>query len=47
MLIVWECCMVGKGRWDRDGLLDAIEEWLLSEDRFRQLKMRPAPPAQP
>lgn len=31
VLIVWECTMVGKGRWDRDVLVDRIEEWIKGE----------------
>ena len=37
ILIVWECCMVGKGRWVREELLDAVEEWLLSDQEFAEL----------
>ncbi|MGR3315410.1 very short patch repair endonuclease [Roseovarius indicus] len=44
VLIVWECCMVGKGRWSREDLLDAVEAWLVSEDRFTQLEGRSVEP---
>jgi len=29
--------MVGKGRWVREELLDAVEEWLLSDQEFAEL----------
>lgn len=32
VLIVWECCLVGSGRWESDELLKAISCWLNSED---------------
>lgn len=44
--VVWECTMIGKGRWDRQELLDAVEEWLLSGERFTQMEGQPSPPAQ-
>ena len=32
VLIVWECCLVGKGRWEPTALIAAIEGWLRSKD---------------
>lgn len=32
LLVVWECAMVGRGRWGSDGLLDAVETWVRSDD---------------
>jgi len=40
VLIIWECCMVGKGRWVPDALLDAVEEWLHYEQEFSELAGR-------
>ena len=40
VLIVWECCMVGKDRWASEALLDAVEEWLLSDRDFAELSGR-------
>ena len=28
VLIVWECCIVGKGRWQFEELIDRIEDWI-------------------
>ena len=28
VLVVWECCMVGRGRWDREVLVDEIADWI-------------------
>ena len=33
LLIVWECTMVGRGRWDRNVLIDAISDWIRSADQ--------------
>lgn len=38
VLIVWECCIVGKGRWSAEALLDAIEEWLASGRRRGEIE---------
>ena len=38
LLIVWECCLVGTARWDREELLDWIAEWVRGEDGFAELK---------
>lgn len=40
VLVVWECCMVGRGRWAEDELLDAVEAWLRSEERLGELEAR-------
>ncbi|WP_119166348.1 very short patch repair endonuclease [Algihabitans albus] len=40
VLIVWECCMVGKGRWSTEDLLDTIEDWLVSGREFGELEGR-------
>jgi DNA mismatch endonuclease (patch repair protein) len=37
VLVVWECCMVGRGRWDPGDLLDTVEDWLLSDQAFAEL----------
>ena len=31
VLVVWECALVGPGRWPLDDLLDKIDEWIRSE----------------
>lgn len=40
LLIVWECCLVGTGRWDREELLDRIVHWVLSDDGYTEFKHR-------
>lgn len=36
VLIVWECCMVGIGRWTPNSLIDAIASWLSSSSSFEE-----------
>lgn len=38
VLIVWECCMVGKGRWQSDVLLDAVEDWVVAGQEFADFR---------
>ncbi|WP_081874992.1 MULTISPECIES: very short patch repair endonuclease [Thioclava] len=38
VLIVWECCMVGKGRWKPEALLDAVGAWLVSGKNFEEFE---------
>lgn len=38
--IVWECTMVGRGRWDREDLLDEVEAFLHSNENFREIAGR-------
>ncbi|THH35716.1 DNA mismatch endonuclease Vsr [Aliishimia ponticola] len=38
LLIVWECCLVGTGRWDREELLDQIAEWVRNGREFLELE---------
>ncbi|WHZ36521.1 very short patch repair endonuclease [Sagittula sp. MA-2] len=43
VLIVWECCLKGPGRWAPDELLDRIADWVRGEDGFAELEgSRPA-----
>ncbi len=37
ILVIWECTMVGPGKWDRDTLLDEIAAFLASEDGYREI----------
>lgn len=32
LLIVWECCLVGTGRWDREDFLDRIANWVRGDE---------------
>ncbi|MCA0961968.1 very short patch repair endonuclease [Salipiger bermudensis] len=43
LLIVWECCLVGTGRWDREELLERVADWVRGGDGFAELEgSRPA-----
>ncbi|TMM55127.1 very short patch repair endonuclease [Sulfitobacter sabulilitoris] len=37
VVIVWECTMVGCGRWDREELLGEVETFIHSTERFREI----------
>ena len=37
VLVVWECTVKGRGRLQSDQLLKMVEEWLLSDSRFREI----------
>lgn len=37
VVVVWECTMVGRGRWDREDLLDEVESFLHSDENFREI----------
>ena len=38
VLIVWECCLVGTCRWDREELLDRIAEWIRTGSDYAEFK---------
>lgn len=38
LLIVWECCLAGTGRCDREELLDRIADWVRGDDGFAELE---------
>lgn len=40
VVVVWECTMVGRGRWDREDLLDEVESFLRSDENFREIAGR-------
>lgn len=40
ILVIWECAMVGRGKWDRDTLLNEIEAFMLSDEGFREITSR-------
>lgn len=42
LMIVWECCLVGTGRWDREELLDQIATWIRAGSDYAEFEgMRP------
>jgi DNA mismatch endonuclease (patch repair protein) len=42
VLIVWECCLVGTGRWKREELHDRIANWVRGENLYLELEGAPS-----
>ena len=40
VLVVWECAMVGPGRWEADALIDAVSDWLRESEVVGQIAGR-------
>lgn len=38
LLIVWECCLVGTGRWHREELLNRIADWVRGGAPYLELE---------
>ena len=40
VLVVWECCLKGKGKLPLKNTIDKVEKWLLSDKIFMELRGR-------